>query len=99
MDAQTRGQIEDELNQIVAAVTSRGLSGWEGRREEHEARLAHLLRGRGVCFDEAVAELMAIPNREFDSTGKMGMGEAEVARAVGRIRDCIDRLANEDTPH
>ena len=98
MDRHTREQVEAELNQITAAVTHRGLPDWEGRREQHEGLLAHLLRGEGVCFDEAVAELRAVPNRAFDPRGKMDRGEAEVARAVGRIRDCLDRLENNDAP-
>ena len=96
MDETQRVRIEEQLNQIWSAVTSRGLPDWWERTQEHEQRLEELAGGGGPRLTAAVVELRAIPRSAFHASGKLGDGEAELGRAFAMVRECLDIEAHAD---
>ena len=96
MDETQRVRIEEQLNQIWSAVTSRGLPDWWERTQEHEQLLEAFARDGGPCLTAAVVELRAIPRSAFHPTGKMGDGESKLGRAVAMVRECLEREVHAD---
>ena len=108
MDERTRRQrIEDEANQIVAAVsvTKRPHAGWWDRVEVNVGNLERLTAGMDEGCVAAVAALNGLRREDFvfkkdlQPDGAGSHGQRVAIEAVRRIRECLDRLEGEDTPH